>query len=107
MTKSRKNLSQEQIKIRILAYLYNRGTNGANSYTIQHRTLITSQESNRFRSFLEDLFKLGYLDELKVETSGTRERTNYIITLKGKRLVEQYRTSLLTELFGSVDDLFH
>jgi hypothetical protein len=35
-----------------LAYLYNRGKNGANAYTIQHRSNIPLQEYNRFRGFL-------------------------------------------------------
>ena len=37
LVKRKLYLSQEQVKIRILAYLYNKGKDGANSYTIQRK----------------------------------------------------------------------
>ena len=56
LAKKKPHLSQEQIKIRILAYLYNKGEDGANSYTIQRKANIpSSQEYNRFKGFLDYL----------------------------------------------------
>jgi hypothetical protein len=42
VAKKEKNLSQEQMKIRILAFLYTKGNDGANAYTIQHKANIPS-----------------------------------------------------------------
>ena len=44
----RGNLSQGEIKIRILGYLYNKGEIGANAYTIEHRANIRSPVSENF-----------------------------------------------------------
>ena len=46
----------DSILSRILAYLYNKGEDGANSYTIQRKANIpSSQEYNRFKGFLDYL----------------------------------------------------
>jgi predicted transcriptional regulator len=103
---TRRHLSEEQIKIHVLAYLYNKGEIGANAYVIQHRANIPSQEGSRFRGFLEDLCKLGSLKDYEVETGGEKVRVNYKITMKGKEVVERYRNPLLQELFGSIEKLF-
>lgn len=97
MAKGKRHLSQEQIKIRILAYLYNR-PQGANSYTIQHRANIPVQEFNRFRGFLEELCQLGNLDKVEEETGGNNPRINYIITSKGKDIVIKYRDPFIQEI---------
>jgi hypothetical protein len=107
LTKKEKNLSQEQIKIRILGDLYNKGTIGANSYTIQHRANIPSQEHNRFKGFLEELCIFTYLDKYEEETGGDHVRINYVITETGRNAVDDFRgSSHLSKLFGSIDDLF-
>ena len=106
MAKRKEHLSQEYVKIRILAYLYNRPL-GANSYTIQHRASIPLQEFNRFRGFLEDLCQLDCLNKQKEETSSSKIRINYIITEKGKDIVNKYRDSFIQEIFGTIDDLFN
>ena len=66
MAKRKEHLSQAQIKIRILAYLYNR-KNGANSYTIQHKANIPSQEYSRFKRFLDDLSELNCLKKQRMK----------------------------------------
>ena len=107
MSKKEKSLSQEQIKIRILAYLYNKGVIGSNSYTIQHRANIPSQHFNRFRGFLEELIIIQFIETYEEETGGERARIFYRITLKGKKLVDNYRDPHISELFGSIEDLFN
>jgi predicted transcriptional regulator len=106
LAKKKRNLSQEQIKIRVLAYLYNRGEVGANAYVVEHRANIPSQEHNRFRGFLEELCSLSCLERYEEETAGEKARINYRITTKGKEVVERYRNPLLQEVLGSVEDLF-
>jgi hypothetical protein len=106
LAKKQRNLSQEQIKICVLAYLYNRGEVGANAYAIQHRSNIPSQEHNRFRGFLEELCILYCLEKYEEETGGEKGRINYKITQKGRIVVDQYRNSLIQSVFGSIEDLF-
>ena len=106
MAKRKEHLSQEYVKIRILAYLYNKPL-GANSYTIQHRASIPLQEFNRFRGFLEDLYQLDCLNKQEEETGGSKTRINYIITEKGKDIVNKYRDPSIQEIFGTIDDLFN
>lgn len=72
-------LTEDRIKIRILAYLYNKGEIGANAYVIQHKANLPVQDYNRFRVFLEDLCKKGLLDKYEEETGGAKTRTNYRI----------------------------
>jgi len=107
LARKRKNLSQEQIKIRILAYLYNRGT-GANAYVIQHKANIPSQDGIRFKGFLEELCLSLCLEPKEEETGGEIDKVRiiYLITQKGRTIVEQYRHSLIPTVFGSVEDLF-
>ena len=106
MAKKERNLSQEQIKIRILAYLYNKGSVGANAYVIQHRANIPSQEHNRFRGFLEELCILSCLEKYEEETSGEKARIYYRITQDGRTVIEQYRKPQLQSIMGSIEDLF-
>ena len=107
MANKEKNLSQEQIKMRILGYLYNKGRVGANGYTIQHRANIPSQEFNRFKGFLEDLCILVCLEKYEEETGGDKVRINYRITQTGRIAVDDYRrSSHLSKIFGSIEDLF-
>jgi hypothetical protein len=106
LAKKIRNLSQEQIKIRILAYLYNKGEIGANAYVIQHRANIPSQEYIRFRGFLDESVNLHCLETYDEETGGEKPRVNYRITTKGKQVVDRYRDPLLQEILGSVEDLF-
>ena len=106
MAKRKEHLSQAQIKIRILAYLYNR-KNGANSYTIQHKANIPSQEYNRFKRFLDDLCDLSCLEKNEDETSGQTVRVYFKITDKGRTTVEAVRNPLIANIIGSIEDLFY
>jgi hypothetical protein len=106
LAKKERNLSQEQIKIRILAYLYNKGSMGANAYVIQHRANIPSQEHNRFRGFLEELCTLSCLEKYEEETTGEKPRINYRITEDGRTAVEHYKNPQLQSIMGSIEDLF-
>ena len=103
-----KSLSQAQVKIRILAYLYNKGSQGANSYTIQQKANIpSSQESNRFKGFLEDLCVLSRLEKYEVETGGQSIRTFYRITDKGRQTIDAIRNPLLLDILeDKIEDLF-
>ena len=95
MAKKKPHLSPIQIKIRILAFLYPR-EDGANSYTIQRKANIpSSQESNRFKGFLDDLCALACLEKKIVETGGDIQRINYIITKKGRDTVDLIRNPIL------------
>jgi hypothetical protein len=95
LAKKKSHLSPIQIKIRILAFLYPR-EDGANSYTIQRKANIpSSQESNRFKGFLDDLCALACLEKKAVETGGDIQRINYIITKKGKDTVDLIRNPIL------------
>lgn len=106
MVRRERYLTEEQIKIRILAYLYNRGEIGANAYVIQHRANIPLQEYNRFRGFLEDLCKKDLLATYEEETGGTKARTNYKILEKGRITVNTCRLAHMQELLGSIEGLF-
>jgi predicted transcriptional regulator len=92
--------------------LYNKGNIdsnaniGANAYTIQHKANIPSQESNRFKGFLQDLCNKNCLQIYNEETGGEKVIIKYRITQKGKDVVHQYRKSFIHEIFGSVEDLF-
>jgi hypothetical protein len=99
-----KNLSQEQIKMRILAYLYNKGKGGASNYTIQHKANLPSQEGKRFREFLEDLCILKLLEKFEEETGGAA-RIKYRITQDGRKTIDGYR-GYPVPIFGSIEDLF-
>ena len=107
MAKKEKSLSQEQIKIRILAYLYNKARIWSNSYTIQHRANIPSQHFGRFKGFLDELVIIKFIEIEEVETGGEKFRISYRITSKGKNLVDKYRDPHISELFGSIEDLFN
>jgi DNA-binding PadR family transcriptional regulator len=99
------NRSQEQIKIRVLAYLYNKQI-GVNSYVIQHKIKIGKQDNNRFRGFLEDLCSKSCLEKDEEETRGEKPRIIYKITQKGRTVVEQYRNSLIKDILWNIEDLF-
>lgn len=68
----RRHISEAQIKIHCMAYLYNRGEYGANAYTIMQKANIPSQDFNRFREFLEDLCRKSYLRKIEEETGGDK-----------------------------------
>ena len=106
MAKKEKYLSHEQIKLRVLAYLYNKREVWTNAYTILHRANVPLQEYSRFRSLLEELCILSLLKTREEETGGKKMRLDYAITEKGQTVVKDYRNSSLPSLFGSVEDLF-
>ena len=68
-------LTEDRVKIRDMAYLFNKGEIGANAYVIQHRANLPVQDYHRFREFLEDLCTKGLLDKYEEETGGPKTRT--------------------------------
>ncbi len=52
-------------------------------------------------------FALACLEKNEEETGGIKMRINYIITEKGKEIVNRYRDPFLQEIFGTIDDLFN
>jgi hypothetical protein len=80
-----KNLSQEQIKVRILSYLYHK-EEGANQHTIQfHAVPGHTQEANRFKKLLDDLCQLERLMPIDM-SHVTKGRIIYKITEKGNTI---------------------
>jgi len=106
-SKERKNFSQEQIMIRILAALTKVGPTGANCYAIQHLCHIRSQDFNRFKDFLQILCKLNLIQSFYETTSGKNKRIRYRILERGIVLVNVYRSYSFSEIFGSIDDIYN
>jgi hypothetical protein len=105
ISKQRKgrNLSQGDIKIRILSYLYNKGGDGANAYSIQSHCVPTSQEANRFKHFLDDLCDLERIE--KKDRSDLRKGLiTYNITQKGRETVQILRNPLIKDILGLNED---
>lgn len=73
---------------------------------LQKRENIPSQESNRFKGFLEELYSKQLITNYEVEIGRDITRLYYKITQKGKDTVDIYRRSLMPDIFGSIDDLF-
>lgn len=96
-----KNLSQEQIKIWILSYLYHQDE-GANQHTIQFRALRgRTQEASRFKKLLEELCVLDRIQQKQVDTGKVAEgRTIYKITDKGRRTIESIRDPIIKDFLG-------
>ena len=87
-----------------MVFLYSK-ENGANSYTIQRKANIpSSQESNRFKGFLEELCALACLEKKPVETAGDMPRINYLITKKGKETVHLLRNPLFEGFLNTIED---
>ncbi|MDP9289316.1 MAG: hypothetical protein M3P08_14130 [Thermoproteota archaeon] len=94
-----KNLSQEQIKIRILSYLYNR-EDGSNAHSIQfHAIPGHTQEASRFKRLLEELCALERIREVDM-SHVTKGRVIYMITNKGRETIEHLRDPLIKEFLG-------
>ncbi len=95
----RRNLSQQEIKIRILSYLYNK-VEGSNAHTIQfHAIPGHTQEASRFKRLLEDLCELDRVQ--KVDMSHvTKGRVIYKITKKGRETIERLRDPVVKEFLG-------
>lgn len=98
-------VSQGEINIRILRYLYNRGEFGAAAYTIEQRAHIPSQEAKRFRGFLRSN-QTPLITSYEAEIGRDKKRIYYKFTQKGRDTVDIYRRSLMPEIFGSIEDLF-
>lgn len=99
-----KNLSQHQIMIRILSYLYYK-EEGANQHKIQFFAVPgRTQEGGRFKKLLEELSKLERIEEVDM-SHVTQGRIIYKITDKGKKTIESIRNPLIKEFlgFGEVD----
>ena len=98
-----RNLSQEQIKIRILSYLYNKDE-GANQHNIQFHAIVGhTQEASRFKKILDELCQLERI--VSVDMSYVAKgRIIYKITVKGKKTIESIRDPLIKDFFGLADE---
>jgi predicted transcriptional regulator len=100
-----KNLSQEQIKIRILSYLYNK-EEGANQHNIQFHAILGrhTQEATRFKRLLEELCKLERIQEVDM-SHVAKGRVIYKITDKGRKTIESLRNNyLIKEVLGLAEE---
>jgi predicted transcriptional regulator len=94
-----RNLSQQDIKIRILSYLYYK-KEGRNAHDIQfHAVPGHTQEASRFKKLLEELCALESIQELDM-SHVSKGRVIYIITDKGKKTIESLRDPLIRDFFG-------
>ena len=103
-----RNLSQEQIKIRILSYLYNK-TEGANAHNIQFRGISGrtrhTQEASRFKKLLEELCELDCINKVRMDHV-TMGSVIYKITEKGRGTVQKLRDQFILDILGmKVEDL--
>ena len=97
-----RNLSQQEIKIRILSYLYNK--EGSNAHNIQfHAVPGHTQEASRFKLLLEELCNLERIQEVDM-SHVTKGRVIYKITEKGRQTIIILRNPLIKEFLGLVDE---
>jgi hypothetical protein len=101
-----KYYSTEQIKIRILVYLYHQDE-GANKNNIQERAIRGrhTQEGSRVRKILEDQCTIGTIEQIDM-SHVTQGRVIYKITDKGRKIIESLREPHVKEFFGSADEDF-
>jgi hypothetical protein len=98
-----RNLSQQDIKIRILSYLYNK-EEGSNAHNIQfHAVPGHTQEASRFKVLLEELCNLERIQEVDM-SHVTKGRVIYKITDKGRQTIIHLRNPLIKEFLGLVDE---
>jgi len=94
-----RNLSQQEIKIRILSYLYNK-EEGSNAHTIQfHAIPGHTQEASRFKRCLEDLCELDRVQQVDM-SHVIKGRVIYKITKKGRETIERLRDPVVKEFLG-------
>lgn len=94
-----RNLSQQDIKIRILSYLYNK-EEGSNAHNIQfHAIPGHTQEANRFKALLEELCGLERIEEVDM-SHVTKGRIIYRITKKGRQTIEHLRDPIVKDFLG-------
>ena len=98
-----RNLSQQEIKIRILSYLYNK-EEGSNAHNIQfHAVPGHTQEASRFKRLLEELCALERIQEVDMSYVA-KGRVIYKITNKGRETIEHLRNPLIKEFLGIGED---
>jgi hypothetical protein len=95
-----RNLSQTEIKIRILCYPFNRGDDGANAYNIQSHCVPTVQDTSRFERLLDDLYSLGRIDR-RDRSDLHKGLITYNITPKGRETVQVPRSELVIDIIGT------
>jgi hypothetical protein len=94
-----RNLSQQDIKIRILSYLYNK-EDGSNAHNIQfHAITGHTQEANRFKAILEELCELERIQEVDMDHV-TKGRVIYKITNRGRQTIEHLRDPIVRDFLG-------
>ena len=95
----KKNFSQEQMKVMILSYMYNR-EEGANAHNIQFYGIVgRTIEGSRFKKLLEELCLLETLSKEDM-SHVTEGRVIYKITEKGRHTIEALRNPLIKDVLG-------
>jgi predicted transcriptional regulator len=99
-TTKRRNLSQEQISIRILSYLYYK-EEGANAHNIQFHGISGrhTQEANRFKKILDEMCDKECIQKVNM-SHVTAGRLIYKITDKGRNTIQSLRNPLIKDLLG-------
>lgn len=92
------SLSQPEIKIRILCYLYKKGRDGGNAYQIQS-CVHTQQDFTRFKYLLQDLCDKGRIEK-KDRSDIHKGLITYNITQKGSETIEILRNDLVKDIVG-------
>lgn len=93
-----RNLSQEQVKIRILSYLYHR-QEGANAYTVQFQGIPgCTLEANRFKILLEELCEIKCIEKVSMDNV-VRGQFIYKITDKGRSTIQKLSDDFIREFF--------
>ena len=96
---TQKNLSQQQIRIRILSYLYN-NEEGANQHNIQFHAIVGhTQEASRFKVILDELCQLERIAPVDISYV-PKGRIIYKITMKDKKTIEIIRNPLIKDFLG-------
>jgi hypothetical protein len=98
-----RNLSQEQVKIRILSYLYHK-QEGTNAHTIQFEGILgRTLEANRFKILLEELCEIKCIEKVPMDHV-TAGRSIYKITDKGRGTIQKLCDELILGFFGLKDE---
>jgi hypothetical protein len=87
------NLSQQDIKIRILSYLYDKGE-GSNAHNIQFHAIADHIHASRFKGILDELCELDRIQQVDM-SHVTKGRVIYKITNRGRQTIEHLRDPLV------------
>jgi hypothetical protein len=98
----KKNFSQEQIKVMIMSYMYNKDE-GANAHTIQFYGIAgRTVEGSRFKKILVELCQLEIMNTIDM-SHVAQGRVIYKITEKGRNTIEAIRNPLIKSVLGFME----